>query len=437
MIITMDTSNKYTGFEKILQDKLNNHEYAYDHNDWLSFEKKLPKGKGPFHMPKNFYRYLIISAAVIIPAFLVLYFLNVFNTKSSDSSSDKNQTLVINNDNNKTNETSGDLNDASDLNQNPDGESVNNTSDKSSVTDNEKSDNQTSSESNNDKDNDNSSTTKTDNSSTNSNNNSQTNTPTKSLTGELISSDVVEGCAPLKVKFTPLVSSENITYLWAFGDGKTSSKATPSHVYAKAGSYTVTLTVKLSDNKTTKKVEYSQKINVKSPPVADFEYSVSSETDEYSFTDNSTDAFEWTWILGDKTTSSEKDAKHTYTDDGNYNVQLIVMNTAGCSDTLSKKIEVKLKELFNCPTAFTPNGDGLNDYFFPKGDRMNPDGYHMYIFDKNGILVFETTDLTAQWDGKKYQDNSDAEQGLYYWKISMKDTNNKLKDKTGYLTLMR
>lgn len=429
----MDVNNKYSGFEKMIQDKLGNHEYSYDHNDWLNFEKKLPKGKSHFNLSRNLFRYLIFPAAVIVPVFFILYFSGVFDTNQINNDTGSKTALTSDNVNPADN-TSNDLTNTTNSNSNSNSVSDNNKSNDLSANNNDKTNDQTTDNSNTLND-DNSDTKTTNDNSQNSSNNSQTDNDKPS--GGLITSDVIEGCAPLKVKFTPLISSGSITYLWAFGDGKTSSVAEPSHVYIKAGSYTVTLIVKSSDGKTKKKLEYSNKIEVKSVPLASFEYSVDDETDEYSFKDNSKEAFVWTWNFGDKTSSNEMNPGHTYTQDGNYNVKLIVMNTAGCTDTISKKIDVKLKELYYCPTGFTPNGDGLNDYFGPIGDRMNPEGYKMQIFDQSGILVFETSDLDILWDGKKYQTNTEAAQGLYFWKISMKDKNNNLKEATGYLTLMR
>lgn len=48
-------------------------------------------------------------------------------------------------------------------------------------------------------------------------------------------------CAPLSVAFTNL-SSGATGYLWSFGDGQTSTAASPTHTYAQPGTYTVTLT---------------------------------------------------------------------------------------------------------------------------------------------------------------------------------------------------
>lgn len=432
----MEINNKYTGFEKMLQDKLGNYEYPYDPGDWASFEKKLPKGKGA-SMP-NMSKFIFIAAVVILSSVAILYFAGVFKTEPSENTLSKSEKIIKNDNDGITDASINDYSTNTDINSDQNAPIENNESNDDASSESTQNNSQGEKEvsANSTTNNDVSSENKDENTATKNTNNTSNNN-TKSITGELITSDVIAGCAPLKVKFSPLISDESISYLWAFGDGKTSSKASPSHVYSKAGNYTVTLTVKFSDSKTSKKVEYSQKINVKSTPVSAFSYSVDTETDSYSFTDDSKNAFLWTWSFGDKTSSSEKDPEHIYNQDGSYNVRLITMNTAGCTDTMTKSITVKLKELFYCPTGFTPNGDGMNDYFGPIGDHMNADGYQLKIFDQSGIQVFETDDLYETWDGRNHTTNTEAAQGLYFWKISMKDKNNLMKETSGYLTLMR
>src|SRR5690606_16829124 len=50
------------------------------------------------------------------------------------------------------------------------------------------------------------------------------------------------------------------------------------------------------------------------------------------------------------------------------------------------------------PTAFSPNGDGLNDTYAPVYD-CQPQFFEMSIFDRWGKVIFETTDYTKSWDG--------------------------------------
>ena len=49
------------------------------------------------------------------------------------------------------------------------------------------------------------------------------------------------------------------------------------------------------------------------------------------------------------------------------------------------------------PNSFTPNGDGLNDYFFPYGDKIDLDNYKFQVFNRWGEVVFSTTDFDEKW----------------------------------------
>ena len=73
------------------------------------------------------------------------------------------------------------------------------------------------------------------------------------------------------------------------------------------------------------------------------------------------------------------------------------------------------------PTAFTPNGDGLNDDFFPvfQTDFVVV-GYECFIFNKWGRVVFNTTDQTIGWDGSIEGYSSKPIGGVYSWVVIVK-----------------
>ena len=52
------------------------------------------------------------------------------------------------------------------------------------------------------------------------------------------------------------------------------------------------------------------------------------------------------------------------------------------------------------PNSFTPNGDGLNDRWGPRGAYFNYDTFSMKIFNKKDKLLYETDDFINLWDGK-------------------------------------
>lgn len=135
------------------------------------------------------------------------------------------------------------------------------------------------------------------------------------------------------INFTDESTGNVTTWLWDFGDGNTSTDQNPSHTYATAGDYTVSLTVTDGDTQsdTETKTDYIH-VTVLTAPVADF--SCIPTTGEYpltiQFTDNSAgDVSEWSWDFGDGYTSSEQDPEHTYDTEGVYTVSLTVTNAAG------------------------------------------------------------------------------------------------------------
>ena len=77
-----------------------------------------------------------------------------------------------------------------------------------------------------------------------------------------------------------------------------------------------------------------------------------------------------------------------------------------------------IKVLYNCyiavPSAFTPNGDGLNDYLYPL-NAYKADNLEFRVFNRWGQLVFETKDWTKKWDGK-ITGNPQAP-GTYVWML--------------------
>ena len=52
----------------------------------------------------------------------------------------------------------------------------------------------------------------------------------------------ITGNIPLIVEFSDTSTGDNLTYIWDFGDGQTSSEQNPTHEYSSAGDFTVSLT---------------------------------------------------------------------------------------------------------------------------------------------------------------------------------------------------
>ncbi len=146
------------------------------------------------------------------------------------------------------------------------------------------------------------------------------------------------GTAPLTVNFTDASTGSITSWAWDFGDSGTSTAQHPSHVYAVAGTYTVSLTVTgPGGNDTLTRTDYVT-VSPPAPPVADFTGAPTAGTAPLavSFTDASTGSItSWAWDFGDSGTSTAQHPSHVYTAAGTYTVSLTVTGPAG-SDTLTR-----------------------------------------------------------------------------------------------------
>jgi gliding motility-associated-like protein len=120
--------------------------------------------------------------------------------------------------------------------------------------------------------------------------------------------------------------------------------------------------------------------------------------------------------------------------DNTYVVRLAIADTSGCTDTVNHFIKV----LDNCyvavPTAFTPNGDGLNDYLYPLNAYKATD-LLFKIFNRGGQLVFETKDWTVKWDGTIR--GTKQASGVYVWMLNYTDPDGKKISLKGTTFLIR
>lgn len=141
--------------------------------------------------------------------------------------------------------------------------------------------------------------------------------------------------------------SQIAIYEWNFGDGSpTSALASPEHLYAEAGSYTVTLTI---TNLSGCENMASQNVTIHKLPVAQYSSTRNcignlTEFTDMSFNPDGGDIATWLWDFGvagiTTDTSSARNPLYGYATTGTYNVTLTVTNDAGCSHTTVSQIQV-------------------------------------------------------------------------------------------------
>lgn len=130
------------------------------------------------------------------------------------------------------------------------------------------------------------------------------------------------------------------------------------------------------------------------------------------------------------------DPTHDYTRSGYYTITLTATDAFGCVDSVKARVSVSVPFFFYIPNAFTPDGDGVNETFAPKGEGVDPDHYSMQIFDRSGMLIFSTRNPYDYWDGRnKY--GQMCPEGVYVYKINLFNLNEEDKEYTGTVTLVR
>ncbi len=126
---------------------------------------------------------------------------------------------------------------------------------------------------------------------------------------------------------------------------------------------------------------------------------------QVNFTNSTTGATAYRWEFGDGATSQLAKPRHTYSKLGSFEVYLTTYYGNGCSSR-QQVTTVQVERRNENANVFTPNGDGLNDYFVLHVSCLPID---LKVFDRWGRVVFERANYQNDWDGK----NQSA--GIYYY----------------------
>ena len=252
--------------------------------------------------------------------------------------------------------------------------------------------------------------------------------------------DTTKGCAPLCVLFSN--TSTATSYTWWANGVKFSTVDNPAHCVNVAGNTTITLigTDAKGCKDTLTKTNYltaypTPKVNISVDPAL-----TSMLNPDVTIINNSDVANNtyYYWNLGDTTlyTNTLQSIYHSYKDTGRYKITQIAQNKFGCADTGFAYLIIEPMVSMYIPNAFTPNADGLNDYFNIKGVGLVE--YELNIFDRWGTRVgtVKYGDITG-WDGKYLKTPNDCKQDYYVWNLSYKTLKKDTYYKSGTVTLLR
>lgn len=209
-----------------------------------------------------------------------------------------------------------------------------------------------------------------------------------------------------------------INWTWNFDNLPTSNLQNPVQIFTDTGRHSIRLLVSnggCSDSLT-------KDINLQNKITAAFIAPVGvCPGDPVQLINKSSGNIDvWQWNLGNAVTSNQSTpAAYQYAVNGittNYTVSLVAINSQfNCRDTATHVIKAVNQCYTTIPSAFTPNGDGLNDFLYPL-NASKADHMEFKIYNRMGQLVFVSNSVSKKWDGKFFGIPQDS--GLFVWMLS-------------------
>lgn len=227
------------------------------------------------------------------------------------------------------------------------------------------------------------------------------------------------------------------TYSWSFPGAVPSSStaAEPGEVcYTSSGTFDITLIATNAFGSDT----MTQMVIVDTVPIIEAfpdEVSVSlgGSLDMYAVANGSVD---WNWVTIDTNsldTTTLSAVVATPSAPGTIVYYVYATGANGCSNVDSVIVVVELTDVIGVPNAFSPNGDGFNDFLNVLGPGISK--MKIVIYNRYGQQVFESSDQAKGWDGT--HNSKDVDPGVFGFYLEYTLENGTTGFQKGNITLIR
>ena len=253
------------------------------------------------------------------------------------------------------------------------------------------------------------------------------------------------GCIPVEINLQNQSSGNSFTQVqWLSSNGAIAFGDSAQLLFTEVGCFDLTQTVT-----TALGCSYSttQSNIICTNPIPTSQFSLPQtafSTMNYggNFTNLSSGAGGYLWDFGDGSEpSNEEQPYHNFPDQqaASYQVLLIAYNEFGCSDTSYQIIQISEELAFYVPNSFTPDGNQFNNVWQPVfTEGLNPQAYHVVIYNRWGEIIWESYDAAVGWDGTYGLNGISVQDDVYIYNITFGYKDSAKKERiNGHIVLIK
>ena len=246
------------------------------------------------------------------------------------------------------------------------------------------------------------------------------------------------GCAPLTVLFSSEANPDEVAQGWTFSDGESSDADAPVHVFEAPGTYSVEVTAVSSGN-CPASIDFAVDSLVVVHPNPPVGFMATPQIVDISnpvvTVESLVDSVNSVSYFGsDGGSLNAANGQYVFDNGGTFQLIQTVVSPEGCVSTALGEVIVN-GTLFYAPTAFSPDGDGLNDVWLPVARGVSR--YQASIWNRWGELVWSSQNAEEPWLGQSQSGTHFVPDGIYLWEVTYLDQIDYPHIKRGTLTLAR
>jgi gliding motility-associated-like protein len=212
-----------------------------------------------------------------------------------------------------------------------------------------------------------------------------------------------------------------VFYIWDFGNGFTSSQGVTTHTYENPGNYSITATAFTNegcyDNLT---ITFPNAVTIYPNP--DPGFTVTPQVMDITNAECEISALyqegDCVFYMTDGGNVDECSFEYSWLESGVQTITHFVTSPQGCTSSTTGEVIIQ-GFTFYAPSSFTPNDDGINDYWFPVTTGVT--SMEMNIFNRWGDLVYHSTDKDGRWTGQVQDGEYYIPNGVYHYRIFIRD----------------